>query len=133
MTFTDVLLALAPYLVPPIVAILGYLIMNALAKLPAGQRTFIQGIVTTAVSAVEQEAGGNLNSAGKKQLAVEFVEKELALWHINIPASVVSTMIEEAVLELNRFSSWSTPKKAEPAPAASSEIVVPLNATTEAK
>lgn len=96
----SLLLALAPYLVPVLVSVLTVVVKAALDRLPASKRAFVKGIVHTAVVAVEQLADATLNGAGKKQMAAEFVQRELAHYHISVPASVISALIEEAVAAL---------------------------------
>lgn len=96
----SLLLALAPYLVPPLVAVLSVLVKNAFSKLPANQRDLIKQVAQTAVVATEQTASQALNGPGKKQLAVDFVETELSHWGIKAPSGLVSTLIEEAVAAL---------------------------------
>lgn len=108
-TVSQLLLALAPYLVPVLASVLVFLVKSAIEKLPVNQRFFVQSIVDTAVRATEQTASSVLTGSGKKQVAVEMVEAELAHWHINIPSSVVSALIEEAVSALPHSSQAATP------------------------
>lgn len=97
----QILFAASPYLLPPLVAGCSYLVVQALSKLPAKQRPLVESVVRSSVSAVEQMASEQLNSAGKKQLAVEMVEKQLGHMGISVPDAVVNALIEEAVLALN--------------------------------
>jgi len=72
-------------------------VKSQIARLPADLRVLVQSIVSTAVQAVEQTASNELNSAGKKQLAMDKVTAALAHYKISIPAGEVSDLIEEAV------------------------------------
>src|SRR5258708_5279647 len=71
------LLALAPYLAPPIIAALVVLVKSAIDKLPANKRPFVANVVKTTVAAVEKMAADQLNGPGKKQMAVEMVDAQL--------------------------------------------------------
>lgn len=95
------LLSLAPYLAPPLIAFLTLLVTQAMAKLPANERDMVAQVVQTSVHATEQFASDQMNSVGKKQMATDFVEKELAYYKINVPDAMVSAMIEEWVSRLN--------------------------------
>jgi hypothetical protein len=95
------LLALAPYIVPPLVGVIVYLVKLGFDHLPANVHAMVVQAVQAGVKASEQMASPQLNGPAKKQLATEMIEKILATWHINVPASVISTMIESAVADLN--------------------------------
>lgn len=105
----QLLAILAPYIVPFILAGLWFLIRRALDLIPTNVRPLLASIVTDAVRAVEQLAATELNDAGKKALAIKFVEEELAHFHIDIPTSIISTMIESAVHELNNPPTFVSP------------------------
>lgn len=96
-TLLQFLLALAPYLAPPIIAALVVLVQSAIAKLPANKRDFAANVVNTVVAAVDQMASDQLNGPGKKQMALELVEKELKAFGMQVPESTVNALIEEAV------------------------------------
>lgn len=91
------LLALAPYLAPPIIAALVVAVNSAISKLPANKRDFAAGVVNTVVAAVDQMASDQLNGPGKKQMALELIEKELKAFGMQVPESTVNALIEEAV------------------------------------
>ncbi len=95
------LLAMAPYIVPLIIAVLTYFVQAGIAKLPAKNRDLVISVVRSSVAAAEQMASDSLNGAGKKQIAVELIEKQFAAMHINIPQATVNAILEEAVLDLN--------------------------------
>lgn len=95
------LIAAAPVYMPILIFLLTTLYQQWLSKLPANQRPVVQGAVSTAVAAVEQTASDVLNGPGKKQLAIEAVQSELAHWNIKVPQTVISAMIEEAVAAMN--------------------------------
>jgi hypothetical protein len=97
----QILLALAPYVVPPLVALLVYLVKKAIDRLPANQRVVVSGIVRTSVAAADQLASDQLNGPGKRQVALEMIEAQLKHMHIDVPAPVVNALIEEAVLALH--------------------------------
>jgi hypothetical protein len=96
-----VLLTLAPYLVPPLIALLALLVSRATANLPTTTRPLVVAAVADAVHATEQVASDALNSAGKKQTAVDMVEAQLDHLGIKVPSGVVSTLIESAVNQMN--------------------------------
>jgi hypothetical protein len=97
-----VLLTLAPYLVPPLIALLALMVTRLTAKLPVTTRPLVEAAVSSAVQATEQVASDALNSAGKKQMAVEMVQTQLDHYGIKVPSSVVSTLIEAAVNGINK-------------------------------
>lgn len=97
---TQILIALAPYLVPLLIFLLGKAYQGFMASLPANQRPVVQEIVRTGVAATEKLANDTLNGPGKKLLAVDFIEKELTAWGISVPSGVISSMIEQAVAAL---------------------------------
>ncbi len=96
-TFLDILLVVLPILLPPLVGAVVLFVKSQIARLPADLRVLVQSIVSTAVQAVEQTASNELNSAGKKQLAMEKVQITLAHYKINVPDGEISDLIEEAV------------------------------------
>jgi Bacteriophage holin of superfamily 6 (Holin_LLH) len=98
----QILEALAPYLVPVIIAVLGVLVKNAIDHLPVNVQPKVYDAVHSAVAAVEQVANQQLSGPGKKQLAIEYVQKQLDAMHINVPEPVLSTLIEEAVYGLHQ-------------------------------
>ena len=95
------LIAAAPVYMPILIALLTTLYKSWVSKLPENQRPVVQGVVSTAVSAVEQTTSDVLNGPGKKQAAIEAVQAELAHWNIKVPQPVLSAMIEEAVAAMN--------------------------------
>jgi Bacteriophage holin of superfamily 6 (Holin_LLH) len=97
----QILEALAPYIVPVILAVLGVLVKNAIDHAPTNVRPVVIDAVHSAVAAVEQVASQQLSGPGKKQLAIEYVQKQLDAMHINVPEPVISALIESAVYELN--------------------------------
>lgn len=102
---TSVLLAAAPYAITVLIAILTpivtYAVNRILANLPTNERAMVTAAVRTGVSAAEQMASDNLNGPGKKQIALEMIEKQLTTWHINVPSSVINALVEEAVYLIN--------------------------------
>ncbi len=94
------LLALAPYLAPPIIAALVVLVKSAIDKLPANKRPFVANVVKTTVAAVEKMAADQLNGPGKKQMAVEMIDAQLKHFGMEVPLPVTNALIEEAVLLL---------------------------------
>lgn len=109
---TQVLLALAPYLVPVLIAILTpivtYAVNRLLSRLPVTQRTIVTSIVRSGVAATEQMADSSLNGPGKKQFALELIEKQLAAHHIQVSASELNSLIEETVFALNSAKQATT-------------------------
>lgn len=99
--FTQLLFALAPYLVPILAAVLFPIVKSFLDKLPAPARARIAEIVTTAVNATEQVMAPDASPQQKKSEAIRRIEAGLAQAHLNVPASVYDSLIEEAVLMLN--------------------------------
>jgi LL-H family phage holin len=110
---------MAPYIVPLLVAILTYVVKVWISKLPANQRPLVEAVVRSSVSAAEQLASSQLNGPGKKQLAIELIEKQLSFMHIKVAPAVVESLIEDAVLALNLA------KKAAPV----ATVAVPLPAS----
>jgi hypothetical protein len=111
MTANDVvtlLLALAPYVVPPIAALLFVAARSMIEKLPAQQRALVAGIVQSSVAAIEQTATSTSNGPAKKQLAVELIGKQLAAFHINVAPAVVESLLEEAVMAINAAKGAAT-------------------------
>ena len=103
MTFSVVaewLIAAAPIYMPILIAVVAALYKQWVSRLPANQRPVVQAIVHTGVSNAEQVASAELNGPGKKELAIEIIEQELAHWNLSVPSSVISAMIEETVSEL---------------------------------
>lgn len=109
---TQILIALAPYLVPLLVFLLGKAYQGFMAQLPANQRPVVQEIVKTAVVAAEKLSSDALNGPGKKQVAIDFIEQELDSWGIKVPSSVISSMIEQAVAALPQLMPASTAQSA---------------------
>lgn len=99
--FTNLLLALAPYLVPILAGILFPIVKSFLDKLPAAARARLADIVHTAVDATEQVMAPNASPAQKKSEAIRRIEDMLAQAKLNVPASVYDSLIEQAVLLLN--------------------------------
>jgi hypothetical protein len=95
------LLSLAPYLVPPMVALLTLMVSRSLAKLPVNERALVSQIAQTSVHATEQYASDQMSSPGKKEMATKFVEEELANYKIVVPDVTVSNLIEQWVSQLN--------------------------------
>ena len=103
MTFSGVamwLIAAAPIYMPILIAVVSALYKLWVSKLPANQRPIVQAIVHTGVTTAAQVASDELNGTGKKELATQTIEQELAHWNIKVPESVISAMIEETVAEL---------------------------------
>ena len=105
---SQILLALAPYITPVLVALLTYVVKSAIDRLPANQRSFVSGIVRTAVVAASQMASDTLNGPGKRQIALELIEKELDHFGIKIPSSIINGLIEEAVKGLKMAEGATT-------------------------
>jgi hypothetical protein len=97
---TSLVLSLAPYLVPVLAAWLTLAVRAGWVKTPANVRAFIQEVVSTAVTAVEQVSPGQ-SGAVKKAQAIAFVQDQLSHFGLNVPVSVIDPMIEEAVLLVN--------------------------------
>jgi hypothetical protein len=94
--------ALAPYIVPVLIAVLSVVVKAAFDQLPANLHGQVLRVAHTAVQAVEQVASETLSGPGKKQLAIEMVMRQLAAMHINVPEPVISDVIESAVYALNQ-------------------------------
>ena len=100
--FLQIILVAIPILLPPLVGLVIVWINSQLAKLPANQRAFLSTIVSDAVLAVEQaEKSSGMGGVDKKALAMQFIEAELQHWGINVPASIVSTLVESVVKLIN--------------------------------
>lgn len=98
---TQLLLALAPYLVPILAAILVPVVKSFLDRLPAATRIRIAEITATAVNATEQVMAPDASPTQKKAEAIRRIEAGLAQAKLSVPASVYDSLLEEAVLMLN--------------------------------
>lgn len=99
--FEQVLIAAAPYLVPLILAVLTVLVKAAFERMPSNVQPTLKAAAKTAVAAVEQIAGAELNGPGKKEKAIELVEDQLSHFGFKVPTAIISAVIEEAVKEMN--------------------------------
>lgn len=96
------LLSLAPYLMPVILAFLTVAVRSAFERMPSKQRTTLESVVNTAVFAVEQKTAlGSYTSEQKKSLAMSFIHAANDQFGFKIPDTVIEPMLEEAVLVLN--------------------------------
>lgn len=107
-TFAEVLLALAPYLVPLIVSVLVMVVRSMIEKLPAQQRAFVAGIVQSSVAAIEQTSTMDLNGPAKKQMALELIEKQLSHFHVSVSSAVIEALLEEAVMAIHAAKGAAT-------------------------
>jgi Bacteriophage holin of superfamily 6 (Holin_LLH) len=92
-----------------------------LPKLPAAQQARAKAIVSSVVSAVEQSST-SLAGADKKAKAVQDVESILTALKISVPSTLINTLIESSVYEINQAQ---TTGNVTPAPA-------PINWTADA-
>ena len=103
MTFTEqLLLLLIPVLLPPIISLSVVLYQHLIQSLPQRKQALVQQVVNAVVPAVEQGATATLNSADKKQAAMQMATNMLKSLHVNVSPEVVSCMIEAAVYALNQ-------------------------------
>src|SRR6266568_9192762 len=96
-----VFLALSPFIVPILAALLTLIVKACFEKMPSSQRAILSKIVGTAVSAVEQSSDPLATPVEKKAKAIAAVTAQLEHFGIKAPLSVVDPMIEESVLLVN--------------------------------
>lgn len=96
-----ILIAVIPPVMSILIAALAVLVKAAFERMPTNAQPVLKAMATTAVSATEQLASAELNGPGKKEMAIEFMEKQLAHFHMDVPTPVISAVIEEAVREMN--------------------------------
>jgi hypothetical protein len=97
---TQLILSLAPYIVPIIVALCVAFGKSLVAKLPTNVRDEAHLIVQHVVLSMEQ-TGQNMSGPAKKQAALALIESLLKNLHISIPASLIDVFIESAVASMN--------------------------------
>lgn len=107
MSLIETLTQLQPLLTPLLVAILTplvtYFVTHVIANMPANKRAMIEKVAQTGVAATEQTAGMLLNGPGKKQAAIEYVQKELGALHVSATPEQISALIEQTVLTANQI------------------------------
>ena len=94
---TQVLIALAPYLVPPLLGLVVYLVKRAIEALPGAQRDEVARICGVLVQAAEQALPGT-TGAEKKQAVIDDLHAILKASHLKVPPALVDAFIEAAVL-----------------------------------
>jgi hypothetical protein len=94
------IIAAVPYFVPVLLAGLVYITKRFIDKLPIQARPVVAAVVSTNVAAVEKLASNTLAGPGKKDMAIDMINAELAHLGLKVPPAVISSLIEEAVLLL---------------------------------
>jgi LL-H family phage holin len=110
----QVILALIPYVVPSVIALLVYFYHQTFQRIPQKQRDALEQLATPIVQMVEQ-VYKNATPEEKKAAALHAID--LAFKAFNIPepdSAIINTFIESAVYELNRLQPNINPL---PAPA----------------
>lgn len=103
MSFAEqLILDLLPIVVPVLVAMLAYVVRAAIERLPSNRRDFVAKVVQTAVTAAEQANGDISNGPTKKQEVLRDVMLTLSHFHMAVPESFVSQLIEETVHAINQ-------------------------------
>src|SRR5260221_14450391 len=100
----ELLIALIPYIVPPLVAASVFAGKLLLEKLPERQRGEVASLISVCVQAVEQ-ANPNLSGPEKKAAAVKMIGEVLASAHIKASPQLVDMFIEYAVGVMNEGKS----------------------------
>lgn len=105
----QVILALIPYIVPSIIALLVYVYHQMFQRMPQKQRDALDQLATPIVQMVEQ-VYKNASPEEKKAAALHTID--LAFKAFNIPepdSAIINAFIESAVYELNRMQPNTTP------------------------
>lgn len=97
-----------PILLPVLIAVLTYVVKSAIERLPSNKQTFVRDIVYTMVTATEQQAGAAVSGPTKKQEVLAQVMSTLSHFHMSVPESFVSALIEETVFALNQTKTGAT-------------------------
>jgi Bacteriophage holin of superfamily 6 (Holin_LLH) len=105
MSWSDVqpfVVAALPLIVPILLAWLSAGLIKLNAKLPAKQKSFLAGLVGTAVAAVEQKSpAAGLSPAEKKAMAMSYIHSMLTHFGLSVPDSVIEPLLEESVFVLD--------------------------------
>lgn len=96
----QLLLTLAPIVIPVLIAYLTLAVKKGFEKMPSTQRQTLAAIVQTAVNAVEQTSFGKETPEEKKVAALRMIQDSLDHFGLKVPNSVIDPFLEEAVLIL---------------------------------
>lgn len=136
----DQIIALINALLPIVAALIGFVLHWYISRLPAAQQAKAEGVVAKVVRAVEQ-TGAALSAPAKKAQAISLAETLLKGIGLNIPATLLDTLIEDAVYAINLAQTQAantTPApiivpaqpQVQPAPPAAIQMAVPVTTTT---
>ncbi|GHO44505.1 phage holin [Ktedonospora formicarum] len=92
---------IAAIVVPFVISAAGALFKLLIEKLPSAQRANAEKLVEVAVKQVEQQCKG-LEGPEKRAEAVALLQTLLKAAHINVPSSIVESLIEAVVFEINK-------------------------------
>ena len=105
-SWVTILLALAPYLVPPLVGAITVLVKSAFEKMPANQQALAKSVVQSVVLGLEQNPGIlPYNGPAKKQIAIEAASAILNKYGIKADPVLLNSLIEETVFAINSAKS----------------------------
>lgn len=105
----QVILALIPYIVPSIIALIIYIYHQMFQRLPQKQRDALDQLATPIVQMVEQ-VYKNATPEEKKAAALHTIDLAFKAFGIPEPDSaIINAFIESAVYELNRMQPNTTP------------------------
>lgn len=99
----QIILALIPYVVPSIIAVIVYFYHQAFQRLPQKQRDALDQLATPIVQMVEQ-IYKNASPEEKKAAALHTIDLAFKAFGIPEPDSaIINAFIESAVFEMNRL------------------------------
>lgn len=97
------LLALAPYIAPPIVGAIAVLVKSAYEKMPASKQALATNVVYAVVSGLEQNSGLlAVNGPAKKQMALETAANILDHYGVKVSTDTLNSLIESCVYAINQ-------------------------------
>lgn len=99
-TSSSLAFALAPYIVPIVLALSAAFYKSLVTKLPSAVRGEVETIVGNVVLSVEQTAQ-NMSGPAKKQQALTLIAAIAKSLHLSVPVSLIDVYIEAAVASLN--------------------------------
>jgi len=98
----QILLAVLPILLPPLISLSVALYQHLLARLPLQVHQIVEEVVHIVVLAVEQTSATFSDSPAKKQAAMKMATEILQSLHVPVSQEMLSVMIEAAVFALNQ-------------------------------
>lgn len=103
----QLLLALAPYVAPPLIGAVAVLVRAAYEKMPSSKQALAQQVVGAVVAGVQQQA--TANGAIKKQMAVETASSILDSYGVKVSPALINTLVESTVYSIKSVETQSLP------------------------